>query len=61
MKRFSFLFFIFLLILFMAPLGFSLTVASFGLPRPNLEPLAMLLIGIVLIGLAGIGRRKFFK
>ena len=61
MKRFNFYLFIFLLILFMAPLAFSLTVASLGSPQLNPEPVIMLLIGIVLIGLAGIGRKRFFK
>jgi len=61
MKRFIFLLCIFLLILLVAPLTFSLTVTSFGSPQPNTEPATMLLLGIVLISLAGIGRKKFFK
>ncbi len=61
MKRFIFFICIYLLILLVAPLAFSLTAASFGSPQPNLEPATMLLLCISLIGLAGIGRRKFFK
>ena len=61
MKRFIFLLCIFLLILLVTPLAFSLTVASFGSPQPSIEPATMLLLGIGLISMAGIGRKKFFK
>ena len=61
MNRFIFLLCIFLLLLFVTPLAFSLTAASFGAPQPSTEPATMLLLGIVLISLAGIGRKKFFK
>ncbi len=61
MKRFIFLLCIFLLILLVAPMAFSLTVASFGSLQPNPEPVTMLLLGIGLISLASIGRKKFFK
>ena len=61
MKRFIFLLSVFLLILLVAPLAFSITVASFGSPQPSSEPATMLLLGIGLISMAGIGRRKFFK
>ena len=61
MKRFILLLCIFLLILFMAPLAFSLTVGSFGSPHPSSEPATMLMLGIGLISLASIGRKMFFK
>ena len=61
MKRFIFLLSVFLLILLVAPLAFSLTATSFGSPQPSSEPATMLLLGIGLISMAGIGRKKFFK
>jgi hypothetical protein len=40
--------------------SFSVTVTQIG-ATPVLEPATMLLLGSGLIGLAGYGRKKFFK